>query len=88
MVDFEEVKAVWRDMKSKYRLIDDHTSEMVKEIEEEDGRYDCGPDKCDTTSTFLRRFHHIPKKRQAHDSEMQGALKKRRKNKFNRRIKN
>ena len=37
MVDFEEVKVVWRDMKSRYRLIDDHTSEMAKMTEEEEG---------------------------------------------------
>ena len=37
MVDFEEVKIVRRDMKSRYRLIDDHTSEMAKTIEKEEG---------------------------------------------------
>ena len=88
MVDFEEVKVVWRDMKSRYRLIDDHTSEMAKTIEKEEGRYDCGPDKGHTASTFFRPVHHIPKKRKAHDSDMQGALKKRRKKKFKRRIEN
>ena len=79
MVDFEEVKSVWRDMKSRYCLIDYHTREMVKKMEEEEGRYDCGPDKGHTASTFFRPVHHIPKQRKAHDSEMQGALKKRRK---------
>ena len=39
MVVFEEVKVVWRDTKSIYRLIDDRTSEMAKTIEEEEGRY-------------------------------------------------
>ena len=34
MVDFEEVKVVWRDMQTRYRLIDDHTSEMANTIEE------------------------------------------------------
>ena len=88
MVDFEELKVVWRDMKSRYHLIDDHTSEMAKTIVEEEGRYDCGPDKGHTASTFFRPVHHIPKKRKAHDFDMQGALKKRRKKKFKRGIEN
>ena len=88
MVDSEEVKVVWRDMKSRYRLIDDHTTEMAKMIEKEEGQYDCGPDKGHTASTFFRPAHRIPKKRKAHDSDMQGALKKRRKKKFKRRIEN
>ena len=87
-MDFEEVKVVWRDMKSRYRLIDDHTSEMAKTIEKEEGRYDCGPDKGHTASTFFRPVHHIKKKRKAHDSDMKSALKKRRKKKFKRRIEN
>ena len=88
MVVFEEVKVVWRDMKSRYRLIDDHTSEMAKTIEEEEGRYDCGPNKSHTASTFFSPVHHIPKKRKGHDSDMEGALKTRRKKKFKRRIEN
>ena len=75
-------------MKSRYRLIDDHTSEMAKTIEKEEGRYDCGPHKGHTTSTFFRSVHRIPKKRKAHDSDMQGALKKRKKKTFKRRIEN
>ena len=88
MADFKEVKVVWKDMKSRYRLIDDHTSEMTKTIEEEESRYDCGPDKGHTASTFFRSVHYIPKKRKAHNSDMQDALKKRRKKKFKRRFEN
>ena len=75
-------------MKSRHRLIDDHTSEMAKTIEKEKGRYDCGQDKGHATSTFFRPVHHIPKKRKAHDSDMQGALKRRSKKKFKTRIEN
>ena len=88
MENFEEIKAVWRDMKSRYRLIDGHTSEMAKEIEEEEDRFDCGPDKGHKASNFFRPVHHIPKKRREHDSKMQGALKKRWTKKFKRRIQN
>ena len=61
MVDLEEVKTVWRDMESRYRLIDNHTSEMVKEIEEEDGRYDCGPGQRPHSIYVLQTRPPLPK---------------------------
>lgn len=63
-------------------MTDDHTSEMAKDIEKEEGGYGCGLEKGHTTSTFFMPVHHIPNKRRAHVSEMQGALKRRRKKKF------
>lgn len=44
-VDFEEVKAVWKDMKQTYHLIDDQKRRMAKETEGEECWYDCGLDK-------------------------------------------
>ena len=43
IVDFEEGNMEGHEVKVPFDY--DHTSEMVKNIEEEEGRYDCRPDK-------------------------------------------
>ena len=55
---------MYLDVKSRYRLIDDHTSEMAKTIKEEEGRYDCGPDKRHTTSSVLQARPPHPKEKE------------------------
>lgn len=64
MLDFEEVKVVWMDIKSRYRLNDDCTSEMVKEIEEEEGWYNCGPNKDHTPLMFFMIHPQHPKEKE------------------------
>ena len=75
-MNFKHVKDIRKDIKPRYRLIDDYTSRMAKETKGEDFRYNYVSDKDHKASAFFRPVHHIEKKGYM-DLKGKGALSKR-----------